>query len=427
MNLLRRTMSKILQKIVDKVHGKPIDIVVGIGYSIITLFSVFAFLQIIGIFKTPIITHPINTRLYSFLILLPILLFFISMSGKYFNEPSRRLIQFVFCVLTTSLFGIGHTMQITNLSLLSAISKIRNIDKIPFSLIEGNIRLMTLSIPVLIITPVTYITIKLIFEEEIKKDLIAYEVDAFLPTIHKMDETTIDLKICKDFETGDYCIVPEKILNEHVLLQGGTGSGKSATYVKPILGQLFNIKAKLREAQKKLAYEALKEGIADITQPITNYWFNKNFTMDYIKPKEGKKDEFIKKFEKHIIGIRDKERLILKKDTQGEVLELKQLKGDKKYLIEVAILRNGMEIIEKEIEVNSSDDALNIEVHKDHKPITITSKIETELGKLADKEDTEENIKEMKEKIEEFTLLSENDEENQGKLYVNLPLISNPF
>ena len=125
-------------------------------------------------------------------------------------------------------------------------------------------------------------------DRDIIKKVRVYEFDVLLPTVHQIDDTTIDIKICEDIETGDDCIVPEKKTYEHALLSGSSGSGKTATYVKPVIEQLFYKKACIREKLKALAYESLKEGIAVLTQPVSNYWFNNNFRWNSLDPKRAK-------------------------------------------------------------------------------------------------------------------------------------------
>lgn len=360
-----------IQKLVDATNGKPIDIVVTIGYIIITVFSAIILFRLYQLVKMPILTTYFPNWLYTFFILLPTGLFHLSLAGKYYKKPSRRIIQFVFLIVSTMVIALGYISQLSNQSLVSWIVSIRGIDKIPYSLLEGNIRLVTFMIPAICVIPSALLMIKFLFDDVVKKELREYEVEVLLPSVHKMDDTTIDLKICEDYVTGEDCIVPEKINYEHTILQGGTGSGKTATYIRPILAQLFKKKAYLREKQKEIAYQCLKDGIAYITAPITNKYLNENFSMSYIQPKEGKREEFIKRFEHYIIGIRDNSKNVLSEESKGGNYHIPKPKSDDVVLIKIAINKAGMVIAEKEVKYTFEKRVNNIEIDKRFEPIKI--------------------------------------------------------
>ncbi|MBO8160645.1 MAG: type IV secretory system conjugative DNA transfer family protein [Thermosipho sp. (in: Bacteria)] len=305
-------IEKYFQKLIDKINGKIVDIISLILYSIIAVFAVHVVWNILQLVRNPILKTQYSPTFFALLIVLPILTFYLTLAGDYFKKPFRRIQQFIFCITTTAIFALGYLVQMANIGFVRFLFEIDNIDILPANLLEGNIRLVSLFLPLIPILPIFFLTLKLVFDKKIRKDLIEFELDFLLPTVHEMDDTTIDLKICEDVETGKPCIVPEKQLYGHIWLQGGTGSGKTATVIRPLLDQLFHKKAYLKECQKKLAYEALKEGIAELTKPVSNEWFNENFSMKLIKPKQGREEEFKAKFKKFIRGIRDTGEIIFK-------------------------------------------------------------------------------------------------------------------
>ena len=97
------------------------------------------------------------------------------------------------------------------------------------TLLSGNIRLISFLFPIVAVIPISTLVVQMLADRDIRKKVREYELDVLLPTVHQIDDTTIDIKICEDIETGDDCIVPEKKTYEHTLISGSSGSGKTAT------------------------------------------------------------------------------------------------------------------------------------------------------------------------------------------------------
>jgi hypothetical protein len=380
MNMVIRAAKDFIQRIVDKNNGKRVDIIGGIGYGVSSLVSLYVLFGSLQIFRYPILKQKHSAIFYSFFMALPMITFFITMAGKYFKKPSRRVQQFFIVIMTTTLFTFSYLVQIANGAFVSMLKGIKNIDVIPYSLLEGNIRIISFFVPLAIVIPISLLTFKMIMDKEIRKDLIEYDVDILLPNVNVMDDTTIDIKICEDLETGEDCIVPEKLAYEHFFLQGGTGSGKTATYIRPYLAQLFYMKAYLSEEQKKLAHEALKEGIAYMVAPVTNRYFNKSFTMDLIKPVTGKEEEFKAKFKRFIIGVRDKEVLLYNEVIEDGNVTFKKVKADSVCIIKITIYDYGMDLAEKEFKFKANELPSSLVVAEEYKPITIIENVTQALG-----------------------------------------------
>lgn len=98
--------------------------------------------------------------------------------------------------------------------------------------------------------------------------------------------------ICKEKETSLPVIVPEKKRYEATLVQGATGTGKTATVLLPMSAMDLEKKFFFRELSKKIGYSMLKKGIAYMSGPFNNDYANKNFTLSFLKPKRGMEDEF---------------------------------------------------------------------------------------------------------------------------------------
>jgi len=344
MNFIISKSKNLITEIVDKINGKIIDVVVS-GIYAITMFFIYKVISTVievGSSDIPIVSNPYSSTVYAILIVSPMIAYYLSFAGEFYNKPSRKVQLFVFTVTLTSIFSIGYILQISNLGFVGWLNSITNLEVIPSSLLRGNIKLITFIFPLAMIIPIITLIVQMVADKKLRKDIREQEFEILLPTVYKMDDTTVDLKICEDMETGEDCIVPEKKTYEHTFLQGGTGSGKTATYIKPVVKQLFQKKAYLKEKQKEIAYKCLKEGIARLNQPVSSHYFNHEFSMNLISPVEGREKEFKEIFDKYILGIRDKEEKIKVNDKyeKGGVVKLESLSGENNYEITVNIIKS---------------------------------------------------------------------------------------
>jgi len=99
--------------------------------------------------------------------------------------------------------------------------------------------------------------------------------------------------ICVNKGTAIPVIVPEKKRYEATLVQGATGTGKTATVLLPMSALDLEKKYFFREYSKRLGYSLLKKGIAYVTGPYDNEFVNKNFSMNFIKPRRGMEEQFL--------------------------------------------------------------------------------------------------------------------------------------
>lgn len=99
--------------------------------------------------------------------------------------------------------------------------------------------------------------------------------------------------ICLAKGTSIPVVVPEKKRYEATLVQGATGTGKTATVLLPMSALDLEKKYFFREYSKKIGYSLLKKGIAYMNGPFNNEYVNRNFTLNYLKPKRGMEDQFM--------------------------------------------------------------------------------------------------------------------------------------
>ena len=113
-------------------------------------------------------------------------------------------------------------------------------------------------------------------------------------------------QICLDDKTGKAAIIPEKKRFEAVLVEGATGTGKTATIVEPMCAMDLERKYFFREVSKRLAYNALNAGLATLRVPYNNEYLNRNFTLSFIKPKSTRVNEY-KNYVKDMLKYTDPE------------------------------------------------------------------------------------------------------------------------
>jgi hypothetical protein len=101
-----------------------------------------------------------------------------------------------------------------------------------------------------------------------------------------------DAVICIDELSGNQAKIPESKRFEATLVQGATGTGKTATIVEPMCAMDIERKYFFREVSKKLGYNALQAGLAILEGPYSNEFLSKNFSLSYLTHKENRFNEY---------------------------------------------------------------------------------------------------------------------------------------
>lgn len=351
------------QKIIDYLDEKKTDTAITILYAAIGIYAVFNLFEYISSIKDPIGVDGGSNFTKGLFILLSLFNYFFSLLGEKHKKPYNRIKQFIYVITCISIFSLCYIANVCRSVLINILLNIHNIDVIPPDLIIGNLRIFIFFIPIMIVLPINFLTLNILKDEKSKKKLREMELDWLLPTVYPSDDTTIDVRICEDLETGEHCIVPEKMMFSHMLISGSTGSGKSSSVILPMIEQLFYKKSYLTYKLKEITYSAMKSGIARIKIPVTNKWFNENFDIDLIEVAEGKEKDFIKKLDKYIIGIRDNNKTILNETfVREKELDLEALKNkDYHYEINVRIFKGNMEADNKSFTITKGNEDFELE------------------------------------------------------------------
>ncbi len=99
---------------------------------------------------------------------------------------------------------------------------------------------------------------------------------------------TCDMYMCNDFENGKKMVFHENRRYQSLFVCGGSGTGKTALILEPMMAKDLEKKAFYRANAKEMGYTALKTGIATLNKPYSNDYLNENFSLNMISPAFGK-------------------------------------------------------------------------------------------------------------------------------------------
>lgn len=115
-----------------------------------------------------------------------------------------------------------------------------------------------------------------------------------------------DAPICIDEKTGEMTMIPENKRFEAILVEGATGTGKTSMIVEPMCANDIERKYFFRELSKKLGYNALQAGLATLNVPYSNEFLNRNFSLNFLTPRESRYNDY-KDYTKEMIKYIDPE------------------------------------------------------------------------------------------------------------------------
>ncbi|MCI8272736.1 MAG: TraM recognition domain-containing protein [Clostridia bacterium] len=97
-----------------------------------------------------------------------------------------------------------------------------------------------------------------------------------------------DIHMCNNYESGKKMIFSESKRYQSLLVCGGSGTGKTAMVLEPMMAKDIEKKAFYKANAKEMGYTALKTGIATLNKPYDNEYLNENFNLNMISPAVGK-------------------------------------------------------------------------------------------------------------------------------------------
>ncbi len=273
-----------------------------VAFIIVQTFTLF----VVQDGRLPIYPDPI---LYAMALVCPVFWYSYGVNSKLISGKDARIKWFLVAVF---LFGATvNSLIITNINRIvwKILENLPNYDILvaEYSDLFGP-ALKTLCFCIPFISIFSYVDYALLVlrDDDINKGVVGFcGMKVAKPKSDKGIFTCENI-ICKDIETLKPIVVPEKKRMESTLVQGATGTGKTAMVLLPMSARDLEKKYFLREYSKKLGYGLLKKGVAYIEGPYSNEYINLNFSLNYLQPKKGHEKEFYSEL-KDVLLYKDSE------------------------------------------------------------------------------------------------------------------------
>ncbi|MEG1008310.1 MAG: type IV secretory system conjugative DNA transfer family protein [Clostridia bacterium] len=302
------------EKILKKLHikTKP-DKIISIFLYIISVIISFIFLiKIVSyIFGDARIVNNISPYLFSLIFVIPVLAFCYYVNAGIAKNDDSKIKIYMFTLIFLGIYVATMFASWVNISFWYIIEKIPNYAKVMSvypELFSPAVKTLSFSVTFVFMFKLVDYFLLILRDDDLIKTIGGFTGLTTKKT-EKIDSAfTCSTIICKNKGTNAPVFVPEKKRYEATLVQGATGTGKTATVLLPMSALDLERKYFFREFSKKLGYSLLKKGVAFVVGPYDNEYMNKNFTMEFIKPKRGMEEQFktqvkdIIQFEDNVTG-----------------------------------------------------------------------------------------------------------------------------
>lgn len=290
-------MEALLKKLNIKMN--PNKLLTYIFYGFAFVITLFCFSRMLNfIFGSSRISNDISPYMYTIFILLPPLGFSFYMNSGIGKNDMEKVYMFITTLgLMAVILSSMCATWISNIfwTLIQKVPNYSEVMRLYPELFAPAVRTLCLAIPFCGIFFGIDFCLKLFRTDEYLRAIPAF---CGLNASSKSKNSTTgpftcENVICKAKGTSLPVIIPEKKRYEAMLVQGATGTGKTATVLLPMSAFDLEKKFFFREYAKKIGYSILKRGIAYMPGPFDNEYVNRNFNLNMLKPKRGKEEEFM--------------------------------------------------------------------------------------------------------------------------------------
>ena len=376
----------ILNKLKIKDHNKFLAVLFGVFTLGIVVFVLVQFITLIfGDSRLTYLPSPIT---YALALICPVICYSYAVNTKLISGKDARIKWFM---ITVGIFGaIISSLLITNINkvLWFLLEKVPNYALIKSEypeLFAPAIKTVSLVVPFIGIFYMVDYFLLILRDDDINKGIAGFSgLSVKKPKTDKGIFTCENI-ICKDVDTLQPVVVSEKKRMEATLVQGATGTGKTATILLPMSARDLEKKYFLREYSKKLAFGLLKRGIAYIEGPYSNEYINLNFSLNYILPKKGREKEFYKELEDVIL---------YKNESTGEVVYrnvgITVVENDGKYVSDFTNVAKNFDIDVLTIDPTDPEHTLSMNPFAIQDPAKVASIIADVLKSMQQSEGAKE-------------------------------------
>ncbi len=290
-------MEALLKKLNIKMN--PNKLLTYIFYGFAFVITLFCFSRMLNfIFGSSRISNDISPYMYTIFILLPPLGFSFYMNSGIGKNDMEKVYMFITTLgLMAVILSSMCATWISNIfwTLIQKVPNYSEVMRLYPELFAPAVRTICLAIPFCGIFFGIDFCLKIFRTDEYLRAIPAF---CGLNASSKSKNSTTgpftcENVICKAKGTSLPVIIPEKKRYEAMLVQGATGTGKTATVLLPMSAFDLEKKFFFREYAKKIGYSILKRGIAYMPGPFDNEYVNRNFNLNMLKPKRGKEEEFM--------------------------------------------------------------------------------------------------------------------------------------
>ena len=291
-----------INEIFKKLHikAKPEKVLTYIFYALSIAVALFCLTKILSIAAGSIrISDWVSTDSLlpygvSILFLLPVLAFSFFVNSGIPKSDNEKINMFIFTCVLLALPVIYSVACAINWIIWQVLPNIPRYDRVLQTypqLLKPAIKSLCLFFPFISITYILDYFLSIYNSEDLTKSIAGY---VGLTVASKKKSSAFDCNTVIGLAKGTSIpvVVPEKKRYEATLVQGATGTGKTATVLLPMSALDLEKKFFFREYSKKVGYSMLKKGIAYMNGPFDNRYINRNFSLNLLKPKTGMEEQF---------------------------------------------------------------------------------------------------------------------------------------
>ena len=328
-------------------------------YGITILLIFFSLSRMLTfLIGSPRLSNNISPYMYTLFILAPVLAYsFYVNSGLAKNDDIKLKMFMATFVMLTVILGNMSCTWISNiiwyfLELIPGYDKVMSLYPQLFS---PAIRTACLAAPFITIFQIIDYFLMILRTEDYNKSIPAFEGLSVVKSAKESGPFTCENVICTQKGTSIPVIVPEKKRYEAMLVQGATGTGKTATVLLPMSAFDLEKKFFFREYSKKLGYSLLKKGVAYMKGPINNEYANRNFSLNMIAPKRGMEEEFMNEVKPMVQYIDNSNGNITYRDIGVTIVE-----NDGNFISQVIGVAKNFDIDVKSVDPANPETTLSI-------------------------------------------------------------------
>ncbi|MBO5476494.1 MAG: TraM recognition domain-containing protein [Clostridia bacterium] len=225
----------------------------------------------------------------------PVLAFSFFVNSGLAKNDDHKIKMFMFTCTLLALAVLNTVATGINWLFWTVMDMLPNFDALATTypeLVIAAVRALCLVIPFISITYIVDYFLSIYNDEDLTKSIAGYVGLTVNSSGKKATGFDCDTVIGRAKGTSVPIVVPEKKRYEATLVQGATGTGKTATVLLPMSALDLEKKFFFREYAKKIGYSMLKRGIAYMNGPYDNRYINRNFSLSLLRPKNGMEDQF---------------------------------------------------------------------------------------------------------------------------------------